>query len=118
MKTWTSPRTSGAAFATTLRRERLPLRRYSVSVLIGGGIGMYYQVVSIPRQKVRAVRGIRVLFSMILRQPLVHFLVLGAAIFAFYGAAAQTSVSSSRDRITIAAGDIEQLRGIWERQWQ
>src|SRR5262245_21680490 len=60
----------------------------------------------------------RVGSSKILREPLVHFLLLGAAIFVFYGAVSEAPVSAARDRITVTAGDVDQLRGLWERQWQ
>ena len=43
----------------------------------------------------------------ILREPLLHFLVMGVALFAYFQW--NTSVSSATNRIVLTAGQIEQL---------
>jgi peptidyl-prolyl cis-trans isomerase C len=54
----------------------------------------------------------------ILGEPLIHFLLIGAAIFGFYVAVIDAPVAAPENRITVTALDIERLRGLWERQWQ
>lgn len=55
----------------------------------------------------------------VLREPLLHFLILGALIFGLYfwinGAALKTA---SPGQIEITAGTIELLQNDWRRQWQ
>jgi peptidyl-prolyl cis-trans isomerase C len=51
------------------------------------------------------------------REPLVHFLALGAVLFALYAVFNQAD-QSSLQRIEVTAGDIQHLQTIWERQWQ
>jgi hypothetical protein len=59
----------------------------------------------------------RRLTSRLLREPLLHFLAIGAAIFAAYGLVAPSDQSGARDRIVVTAGDIERLTSRWEKRW-
>jgi hypothetical protein len=54
----------------------------------------------------------------LMREPLIRFLLIGAAIFGFYSVTGDTPVSESEDRIVVNAGDIERLGSLWERRWQ
>lgn len=54
----------------------------------------------------------------LIREPLVHFLVVGAAIFAAFAAVTETEELATADRIVISGGDIERLSGLWENRWQ
>jgi len=50
------------------------------------------------------------------REPLVHFLILGAAIYGAYFLAAPP-VDEPANRITVSAGEIEWLAASWEKRW-
>lgn len=52
----------------------------------------------------------------LLREPLLHFLVLGAALFAAYGAI--NGHSSGKDEIVVTAGQIEHLTTGFTRSWR
>jgi len=55
----------------------------------------------------------------VLREPLVHFLLAGAAIFGVYAVVHRPAPKDPADRsIRITQGDIEQLRQGWLSQWQ
>jgi hypothetical protein len=54
----------------------------------------------------------------LIREPLAHFLVIGAAIFALYGLIADRPPADARNRIEITAGNIEQLRTTFVNKWQ
>jgi hypothetical protein len=54
----------------------------------------------------------------LIREPLAHFLVIGAAIFALYGLIADRPPADAGNRIEITAGDIEQLRATFVNKWQ
>lgn len=51
------------------------------------------------------------------KEPLLHFLLLGALLFAVYGLMSGPS-GSARDEILITAGRIENLAAIYEKTWQ
>ncbi len=51
------------------------------------------------------------------REPLVHFLVIGAAIFVLYGFMGQKDVEEQERAITITAGEIGWLTAAWEKRW-
>ncbi len=51
----------------------------------------------------------------VLKEPLLHFLIIGSALFFVYG---QVSDSNSDDRIVVSAGRIEQLANIFAKTWQ
>jgi hypothetical protein len=53
-----------------------------------------------------------------LREPLIHFLLIGAAIFGLYGTGRDGDVSASSDRIVVARADVDRLSGLWEKRWQ
>lgn len=55
--------------------------------------------------------------SKLLREPLFHFALLGAAIFGV-NALWSSADTDAQPRIDIAAADIEHLRTIWQRTWQ
>ena len=59
------------------------------------------------------------LLSKVLREPLVHFLVIGAAVFAFYDLAASDRDSAPpRERIVVSEGRVAQLAEVFARTWQ
>lgn len=51
------------------------------------------------------------------REPLIHFLVLGAALFLFYELTRETG-SEAPDRIVVNRGQVEQLMANFQRTWQ
>jgi len=53
----------------------------------------------------------------LLREPLVHFLLLGAVLFLVFGIV-DDSEESSLDRIVVAAGQVAQLTEAFARTWQ
>jgi hypothetical protein len=53
----------------------------------------------------------------LLRDPLFHFVVLGAALFAIYAVASGAFSSEDTRRIEIGASEIEFLAATFERQW-
>ena len=55
----------------------------------------------------------------ILREPLLHFLVLGALLFGLYFWVNGTGLSAGtpRQQINIAAGDVALLKSTWQQQW-
>jgi hypothetical protein len=52
----------------------------------------------------------------LLREPLVHFLILGAALFTLFGLTSETERPDAR-RIVVTAGQVDQLAGQFERTW-
>ena len=53
----------------------------------------------------------------LLREPLFHFLVLGAGLFVLFGLVDESDETHS-DRIVVTAGQIERLTEGWTRTWQ
>ena len=53
----------------------------------------------------------------ILREPLVHFLLLGAAIYGLYFAVRPGIDEEPGNRITVTAGEIGWLTETWEKRW-
>jgi hypothetical protein len=53
----------------------------------------------------------------ILREPLLHFLVLGVGLFVLYGVVEKLADESS-DRIVVTEAKIENLAGLFERTWR
>ena len=53
----------------------------------------------------------------ILRSPLLHFLALGAVLFALYIRFGQMQPTESQ-KIVVSAQQIELLRSLWEKQWR
>jgi peptidyl-prolyl cis-trans isomerase C len=52
-----------------------------------------------------------------LREPLVHFLIAGAAIFAIYGGVA-SSVDVESRRIVVGEAQVQRLASMWSQTWQ
>ena len=53
----------------------------------------------------------------LLREPLFHFLVLGAGLFALFGLV-DDSEGTRTDRIVVTTGQIQRLAEGWTRTWQ
>ena len=53
----------------------------------------------------------------IFREPLIHFLVIGAAIFVLYGFMGQQENEEQERAITITAGEIGWLTDSWQKRW-
>jgi len=53
----------------------------------------------------------------LLREPLVHFLVIGAAIFVLFGLMGQRDVEDKERAITITSGEINWLTDAWKMRW-
>ncbi len=51
------------------------------------------------------------------REPLLHFLLLGAAIYAVSWIAGPTAEADRSDRITVTAGEIRWLGTSWQKRW-
>ena len=59
------------------------------------------------------------LLARVIREPLVHFLVIGGAVFALYAyTTGGEQVAPPRDRIVVSEGRIQQLAEIFNRTWQ
>ncbi len=54
----------------------------------------------------------------ILREPLVHFLFLGAVLFLIFGLTNQAATTSSDQRVMVSVGRIEQLATVFGKTWQ
>ncbi len=52
-----------------------------------------------------------------LREPLLHFLLIGASLFALYGLQNEEVTDNSR-RIVISESDVDRLISLWEKKWQ
>ena len=53
----------------------------------------------------------------ILREPLLHFLLIGAALFILYGLLNDEPLDTGQ-RIVITEADIDRQITLWERKWQ
>jgi peptidyl-prolyl cis-trans isomerase C len=53
----------------------------------------------------------------LLREPLLHFLVIGAALFVLYGLWGQQDTQEQERTITITAGEVAWLTDAWEKRW-
>jgi peptidyl-prolyl cis-trans isomerase C len=53
----------------------------------------------------------------ILREPLLHFLFIGAAIYLLYGAFAETAPEDTDKTIVVSAGEIEWMQTSWQKRW-
>jgi peptidyl-prolyl cis-trans isomerase C len=54
----------------------------------------------------------------ILREPIVHFVVIGAVIFGLYEVRNDKAAPEPDNRITVTAGDVERLSAAWAKRWQ
>ena len=52
-----------------------------------------------------------------LREPLLHFLLIGAALFVLYGLQNDAAVGDS-SRIVFTEADIDRLIALWNKKWQ
>ena len=55
-------------------------------------------------------------FARLVREPLVHFIAIGAAVFALYALAG--GGEATRDRIVVSEGRVQQLAQIFAKTWQ
>ena len=53
----------------------------------------------------------------LLREPLVHFLFIGAAIYLLYGVFAEPSLEEVDNTITVSVGEIEWMQTSWQKRW-
>lgn len=53
-----------------------------------------------------------------LREPLLHFLLIGAAIFGLYALTTTPEQAGIGSRIVVTGGDIARLSLLWEKRWQ
>lgn len=53
-----------------------------------------------------------------LREPLVHFAAIGAALFVLYGLLNDTDLGGTDNELVVSAGRIEQLVSIFHKTWQ
>jgi len=56
--------------------------------------------------------------SKIIREPLIHFVLIGAAVFGLYALMAGDDHDETRDRIVVTEGRVQQLTQVFERTWQ
>lgn len=54
----------------------------------------------------------------LLREPLLHFLAIGALLFVVYGIVSNGDRADDELRIEIGAADIAYLREVWQQQWR
>ena len=54
----------------------------------------------------------------ILKEPLLHFLLLGAGVFLAYGLMSRPSTSGARGKIVVTAGQVEHLAAGFTKAWQ
>ena len=54
----------------------------------------------------------------LLREPLLHFVLIGAALFGLHRLVDPGSLDDSNQRIVVSAGRIEQLASVFARTWQ
>ena len=53
----------------------------------------------------------------LLREPLVHFMFIGAVIFALYALFAEPVVEETDKTIVVTAGEIEWMQASWQKRW-
>jgi len=53
----------------------------------------------------------------LLREPLVHFMFIGAVIYALYGLFAEPVVEETDKTIVVTAGEIEWMQASWQKRW-
>ena len=53
----------------------------------------------------------------LLREPLLHFLFIGAAIYLLYGVFAEPVMDETDKTIVISAGEIEWMQSSWQKRW-
>ena len=53
----------------------------------------------------------------LLREPLLHFMVIGAAIYLLYGVFAETLPEADDKTIVVTAGELEWMQTSWQKRW-
>jgi len=53
----------------------------------------------------------------LLREPLLHFVVIGALVYLLYGLFAESAVEPDDKTIIVSAGEIKWMRNSWEKRW-
>ena len=53
----------------------------------------------------------------LLREPLLHFVLIGAAIYLLYGAFAEPLPEADDKTIVVTAGEIEWMQTSWQKRW-
>ena len=53
----------------------------------------------------------------LLREPLLHFMLIGAAIYLLYGVFAEPVTEADDKTIVVSAGEIEWMRSSWQQRW-
>ena len=53
----------------------------------------------------------------LLREPLLHFVLIGAAIYLLYGAFAEPVMEETDKTIVVSAGEIEWMQSSWQKRW-
>lgn len=56
--------------------------------------------------------------SKIIREPLMHFVLIGAAVFGLYALMAGGKLNDARDRIVVTEGRVQQLAQVFAKTWQ
>jgi parvulin-like peptidyl-prolyl cis-trans isomerase-like protein len=57
-------------------------------------------------------------FSKVIREPLVHFVLIGAAVFGLYALLSNTDREEARDKIIVTEGRVQQLAQVFAKTWQ
>ena len=57
------------------------------------------------------------MFKRLIKEPLLHFLLLGLALFFLFYQVADPNLDSP-ERIVVTQADVERLKGQWQRQWR
>jgi hypothetical protein len=52
-----------------------------------------------------------------LREPLLHFLLIGAAIYLLYGAFAETAPEETDKTIVVSSAEVEWMQTSWQKRW-
>jgi peptidyl-prolyl cis-trans isomerase C len=53
----------------------------------------------------------------LLREPLLHFMFIGAVIYSLYGLFAEPVVEENDKTIVVTAGEIEWMQTSWQKRW-
>jgi len=52
-----------------------------------------------------------------LREPLVHFMFIGASIYLLYGVFAESIPEADDKTIVVTAGEVEWMQTTWQKRW-
>ncbi|MBW2577385.1 MAG: peptidyl-prolyl cis-trans isomerase [Deltaproteobacteria bacterium] len=52
-----------------------------------------------------------------MREPLLHFLLIGAAIYGLYGAFAETAPEETDKTIVVSSAEVEWMQTSWQKRW-